>query len=130
MIRAEKRMLRALFCVAGMALAQNGWAATVLTEGDAKAPQIVRVGETIELRLSENPSTGYAWNVTFDPPDAVAVVYNHWKSSGGAIGAPGTRDLSIEIKQAGKLVIRAKSLRSWEGESSVTKSLEFQIEAR
>jgi inhibitor of cysteine peptidase len=129
MIRAQK-MLRALFCVAGMALAQNSRAATVLTEVEAKAPQIVHVGETIELRLNENPSTGYAWNVTFDPPDAVAVVYNHWKAGGGAIGASGTRDLSIEIKQAGKLVIRAKNWRSWEGEPSVTQKLEFQIEAR
>jgi hypothetical protein len=46
------------------------------------------------------------------------------------IGAPGTRDLSIAIKQTGNLVIRVKNWRSWEGEASVTKRLEFSVEAR
>ncbi|WP_294538621.1 protease inhibitor I42 family protein [uncultured Rhodoblastus sp.] len=130
MIYAPK-MFHALFGVALITLGGNAAAATVLTEADAKAPILVRVGETIELRLSENPSTGYAWSVAFDPPDAAAVTYSHWKAQqGGAVGAPGTRDLSIAIRRAGNLVIRANNGRSWEGDASVTKRLEFLIEAR
>lgn len=124
------KMLRALSCVAALALAQNARAATVLTEADAKAPIAVRVGETVDLRLSENPSTGYVWSLAFDPPDAAAVTGSQWTANGGAIGAPGLRDLSIVIRQAGKLAIRAKNGRSWEGEASVTQRLEFRLEAR
>ena len=125
-----RKMLRALSCVAAMALAQNARAATVLTEADAKAPIAVRVGETVDLRLSENPSTGYVWSVAFDPPDAAALTGSQWTAKGGAMGAPGVRDLSIAIRQAGKLVIRAQNARPWEGEASVTQKLDFRLEAR
>jgi inhibitor of cysteine peptidase len=113
-----------------MALAENGWAATVLTEADARTPIAVRVGDTVDLRLSENPSTGYVWSLAFDPPDAAAVTGSQWTAKGVAIGAPGVRDLSIAIRQAGNLVIRAQNARPWEGEASVTKRLEFRLEAR
>jgi predicted secreted protein len=94
------------------------------------APIAVRVGDTVDLRLSENPSTGYVWSVVFDPPDAAALTGSQWTAKGGAIGAPGVRDLSIAIRQAGNLVIRAKNWRSWEGEASATQRLEFRLQAR
>jgi inhibitor of cysteine peptidase len=123
-------MLRALSLVAALALADNARAATILTEADTKAPVAVRVGETVDLRLSENPSTGYVWSVAFDPPDAAAVTGSQWMTMDDAIGASGIRYLGIAIRRAGKLVIHAKNWRSWEGEASVTKRLEFRLEAR
>jgi predicted secreted protein len=113
----------------------QGFAVTVLTEADANAPRVVAVGETIELRLIENPSTGYAWSVTVDPPAAAAVVADRWTPAGGSgaqpmPGAPGTRDLTIAIKRPGPLGIRAKNWRAWEGDASVTRRLEFRLDAR
>jgi predicted secreted protein len=123
----------ALLCLC--ACAAPGFAATVLTEADANAPRVVAVGETIELRLIENPSTGYSWSVALDPPAAAAIVATRWTPAGGSgaqpmPGASGTRDLTIAIKRPGRFAIRAKNWRVWDGDASVTKRLEFRFDAR
>jgi inhibitor of cysteine peptidase len=120
----------ALFCLIGLALAENCLAATLLTEADATAPRLIHAGETIDLRLSENPSTGYIWSLAFDPPDSATILADPFTATGDRIGAPGTRDWSIAIRRSGAIVIHAKNWRPWEGEASVTKRLEFRIEAR
>jgi predicted secreted protein len=132
-MKQAKWFLAALLCLC--ACAAPGFAATVLTEADANAPRVVAVGETIELRLIENPSTGYTWSITLDPPAAAAIVATRWTQAGGSgaqpmPGAPGTRDLTIAIKRPGSLVIRAKNWRAWEGDASVTQKLVFRLNAR
>jgi predicted secreted protein len=117
------------------ACAAPGFAATVLTEADANARRVVAVGETIELRLIENPSTGYSWSVALDPPATAAIVATRWAPAGGSgaqpmPGASGTRDLTIAIKRPGRFAISAKYWRAWEGDASVTQKLVFQLDAR
>lgn len=134
-MKQAKRFLAALLCLCLFACAAPGFAATVLTEADASSPRVVAVGETIELRLIENPSTGYTWSVALDPPDAAAVVADRWTPAGGSAaqpmpGSPGTRDLTIAIKRPGPFAIRAKNWRAWEGDASVTQRLEFRLNAR
>ena len=129
-MKRAQEIFRALFCIAGLAFGENCLAAPLLTEADAAAPLGIHAGGTLDLRLSENPSTGYVWSVEFDPPDAAAIIADHWTATSDRIGAPGTRDFSIKIKQTGDLLIRAKIWRAWEGEASVTKRLEFRVEAR
>jgi inhibitor of cysteine peptidase len=120
----------ALLCLIGLALAENGLAATLLTEADATAPRLINTGENIELRLSENPSTGYVWSLAFDPPDSATILGDHFTAKGDRIGASGAREWSIAINRTGAIVVRAKIWRPWEGEASVTKRLEFRVEAR
>lgn len=132
-MKQARNFLAALLCLC--AFASPGFAATVLTEADANAPRVVAVGETIELRLIENPSTGYTWSVALDPPAAASVVADRWTPAGGSAsqrmpGASGTRDLTIAIKQPGLLAIHAKNWRAWEGDASVTQRLEFRLDAR
>jgi predicted secreted protein len=132
-MKQARKLLAALLCLC--AFVAPGFAATVLTEADADAPRVIAVGETIELRLIENPSTGYTWSVTLDPSTAAAVVADRWTPAGGSgaqpmPGASGTRDLTIAIKRPGPLAIRAKNWRAWEGDASVTQRLEFRLDAR
>jgi predicted secreted protein len=132
-MKQAQRLLAALFCLC--VSGASGFAATVLTEADANSPRVVAVGETINLRLIENPSTGYTWAVSLDPPAAAEVVADRWTPEVGSgarpmPGSPGTRDLTIAITRPGRLLIRAKNWRAWEGEASVTQRLDFQLEAR
>jgi predicted secreted protein len=132
-MKRAKQVLAALLCLC--VSAAPSLAATVLTEADASSPRVVAVGETINLRLIENPSTGYTWAVIVVPPSAAAVIADRSAAAGGS-GAqpmpdsPGTRDLKIAITRPGPLAIRAKNWRAWEGKTSVTQRLEFRLDAR
>ncbi|MCI4679379.1 protease inhibitor I42 family protein [Rhodoblastus acidophilus] len=112
-------------CFCGRALA-----ADILTEADAGVVRAVAAGETIALRLPENPSTGYVWAIEVDPPSAAAVVADYWTARSGLIGAPGTREFTLAVKRAGPFSIRVKNRRPWEGDASATQRLIFRFDAR
>jgi inhibitor of cysteine peptidase len=111
-------------------LARMPMTMTSLTEADAGTIVIVKLGGSIELRLPENPSTGYLWSIDILPPGAAAVTASHWNPAGTGAGAAGIRAFAITIKQPGKVTLRAKLWREWQGEGSVTQSREFTLQVR
>jgi predicted secreted protein len=52
-----------------------------------------RVGETIEITLPENPTTGFIWHIDHD--DGGGLVTSDFKPAGGGVGAGGTRTFRI-----------------------------------
>lgn len=101
---------------------------TSLTEADADTIRIVHLGDSVELLLPENPSTGYLWSIDIAPPEAAAVAASHWSAAGAGVGAAGTREFVITIKEHGKMTLRAKLWREWQGEGSVTQRREFTLQ--
>jgi inhibitor of cysteine peptidase len=119
-----------LAAISALSLAQGARAGAILTEADAGMARAAAVGETIELRLKENPSTGYVWSVAVDPPGAASILSRHRAAKSSLVGAPGTREIALTIRRAGPLTIRATNGRPWEGAASAAQRLEFRIEAR
>ncbi len=110
------------------ALAQMPMAISVLTAADADTVRIARLGESIKLRLPENPSTGYRWSIDVAPPGAAAVAASGWSPVGAGVGAGGTREFVITIKEPGKVTLRAKLWREWQGEGSAIQRREFTLQ--
>jgi inhibitor of cysteine peptidase len=108
--------------------AQMHMASSLLTEADTDTIRVVQLGESVELRLPENPSTGYRWSIDIAPPEAAAVTASHWSPAGAGVGAAGTREFLITIKEAGKVTLRAKLWREWQGEGSVIQRREFTLQ--
>ena len=108
-------------------LAQNTMAGLVLTEADTGSTHDVRRGETIELRLQENPSTGYRWSVDLEPADAGAIVGSQFVAGGAGVGAAGSIAFEIMPSRPGVAQLRAELWRQWEGEASVTKRYSFAL---
>jgi inhibitor of cysteine peptidase len=85
----------------------------------------VQVGDVIEIRLSENPTTGYRWQFTASAnlaldTDAFRPVND------GAIGTGGERVLRYRALEPGKASITAVYCRSWE---AATPQDRFAVEA-
>ena len=111
-------------------LAQNTMTNLILTDADAGSTHDVRQGQTVELHLRENPSTGYRWSVIIEPGAAASIVGSRFVSASAGVGAGGSIAFEIAASQTGAVELRAKLWREWEGESSVTNRYSFTLRVR
>jgi inhibitor of cysteine peptidase len=88
-----------------------------LTTTDRGQTVHARTGDSVTLRLPENPTTGYRWMV--EAAGALALVDDHTDSAGSACGTPGMRVLAFRISSAGTHELRLSHRRAWDppGES-------------
>ena len=84
-------------------------ATLVLKETDADTTHDVERGDHVELRLPENPSTGYRWSIDVEPPEAAAIIATHWSPVGAGVGAAGIRAFEISIDESGAMARCAPS---------------------
>jgi inhibitor of cysteine peptidase len=99
----------------------------VYTEADSGRTVQAAVGDTIVVRLPENPSTGYAWTAT--PSDGLEPLADDFvapSSSPALVGAPGTRVLKYEVTASGTQSVEASYQRSWEA-GTVEPAQEFAL---
>lgn len=84
--------------------------------------QIVQaaVGDTVEVRLGENPSTGYVW--TFTTSDGLESHGDQFiapATSAPVVGAPGTRVSTFVVTGPGRQQIVGVYARPWEARPAV-----------
>ena len=77
----------------------------------------VAVGETFELRLPENPMTGYRWQVAAESSPAIRVIGDSFQVEGDAVGAPGGRQWRFQADRPGTHALVLVEKRSWENEA-------------
>ncbi|MBN1630348.1 MAG: protease inhibitor I42 family protein [Thermoleophilia bacterium] len=92
----------------------------------------VGVGETIEVILKGNPTTGYAWTVVL-PPDSAAILEQvgepEYVADSDAIGAGGTYTFTFRGLAAGEVALKLEYARSFETEPPLeTFSVTVQVE--
>jgi predicted secreted protein len=87
---------------------------TVLTAADRGSTVSLREGDTVELRLPENGSTGYVWDVV-SLPDGIELVEDHVTLPGELRpGAEGERALHFAVRCAAQGPIELALRRPWE----------------
>jgi len=75
----------------------------------------MKVNGMLTLKLAENPTTGYTWNLTVS--DGLKVLNDTYVPSdttGTLVGSGGTHVWEIETEQAGMQSVNAVYKRSWE----------------
>lgn len=87
----------------------------VLTIRDHGRTVQVSVGARLELRLADNPSTGYCWTVEADPR-FVVIEAGAYTQLGQGPGAGGEQQWWITPRQVGTTTLRLRRGRPWEGE--------------
>ncbi len=98
-----------------------------MTEGVA-----LKVGETYEVTLDSNPSTGYSWKATFDE-SRLKLVEQKFTSGAEAgqpvVGAGGKETLLFQALSSGTTQVQLAYQRPWEsGNPAETKFLDFTIQ--
>jgi inhibitor of cysteine peptidase len=84
---------------------------TVLTEDDDGREITLQPGDRVEVRLHENPTTGYRWQPTVDPSGAVELGTPRYVPSGSAPGAAGIRIFPLAAAEPGRAVVELQLRR-------------------
>lgn len=77
----------------------------------------VEAQSVVTVRLDENPSTGYRWNV--ETTEGLEIVGDSFERAGDAMGTGGVRVLQFRILEKGSHRLSIRKWRDWEGENSI-----------
>lgn len=89
-------------------------------EADQGKTFTVKVGQTIEIALAGNPTTGYAWAAALDEKDAALLeqvgepAYVQDATEGEVVGAGGTYTFTFKAVSEGEATITLVYARAWE----------------
>jgi inhibitor of cysteine peptidase len=85
----------------------------VVTEAQNNATVNLGLNNTLTLKLNENPTTGYQWNLTTSP-GLVVTADNYLPTAPQLTGSGGTHIWDMKAVQTGTQTIKAIYMRSWE----------------
>lgn len=100
-----------------------------LNESSPAAPQAVARNEEVVLRLAENPTTGYRWEVSTSGAGELALVEDTFIVGTGIPGAGGQRVFRYVCRGPGNVQLEAIKRRPWEAGVALEKKA-FLIEIR
>ena len=87
-------------------------------------------GDLIVIRLEENPTTGYQWEMGAVPQIIEFLDSDYSTTPGGGVGGGGTRTFRFRAKYPGKGQIQLKLQRSWESVDAAIESFEVNIRVK
>jgi inhibitor of cysteine peptidase len=91
-----------------------------LNERDEGTTVDVVDGDTIVVRLEENPTTGFRWAIDAITGACVSPAGDDFEPAEGSnLGGGGRRTLTFTARQPGSSRIELKRWRDWEGDASI-----------
>jgi inhibitor of cysteine peptidase len=90
----------------------------------------VGLGESFELRLPENPTTGYRWEVRSPGKPAVEIEKDSFQGAGGPPGAGGHHCWFFRAAQPGVAHLELDYRRGWEKSQSRTFRVTVRVKGR
>jgi inhibitor of cysteine peptidase len=104
----------------------SGRVATFTDRDDGKRVS-ARVGDTLELRLSENVTTGYSWAIARLDAAVLAAAGSETDYPGTAIGGGGTAIFRFRAIAPGTGDIVMRYRRPWEPESAAIRHVRLSV---
>lgn len=101
-----------------------------LTEADGDAEITLMPGDTLNIALAENPTTGYRWSVEPSDPSILEAVPAAYEAAGAAAGAGGRRSFSFRAIAPGQTRLSLILQRPWEGAPSARKRFAVTLTVR
>lgn len=93
---------------------------STLTSADNGKSIEVQVGDSVVVRLPENPATGFVWAIDKAGDDVLPLETSGYSPAAGAgVGGGGQRSLTFRAIRAGTLRLQLKLWREWEGDKSI-----------
>src|SRR5438094_5784080 len=85
------------------------------------------VGQTLEVRLAENPTTGFRWQIEADGRPACTLTSDLYEAASGPPGSGGTRVLAYRGTSPGECTIALAYRRSWEAAASAAQTFMLRV---
>jgi inhibitor of cysteine peptidase len=106
--------------------------AIVLTETDDRRTVAIDAGETLEIRLASNPTTGYRWALA-NPVEHLEMVGGNasFEPSASALAGAGGHEIFLfRAKTVGREVIDLRYARPWETDAAPARVYQLTVEVR
>jgi inhibitor of cysteine peptidase len=104
---------------------------STLTRADNGKTIEVQVGDSVVVRLPENPTTGFAWAIDKGSDDVLPLEASEYSPAAGAgVGGGGQRSLTFKATRAGTVGLQLKLWREWEGDKSVAERFTATIRVK
>lgn len=87
----------------------------------------LRVGQQLEVRLAENRTTGFRWQLLNDGKPVCALVSSSFESPAGVPGAGGTAHWLFQAAEAGAGTIELAYRRPWEAQATPAQTFRVRI---
>jgi inhibitor of cysteine peptidase len=103
------------------------------TLSEADDGRVIRLapGESIEVLLPENATTGFRWSLDRTVEPVLHLAHESAVPARGAgVGAGGARRFRFGADQIGDTELRLELSRAWEGRGSTTKRFGVRVEVR
>jgi inhibitor of cysteine peptidase len=91
----------------------------LLLEADNDRTVDIRLGETVQVRLPENATTGYRWSIDREDEEFIEVLGSEPHYPAGAVGSGGEVTFVFRGRKIGTGEVGLKYWRSWQGDSSI-----------
>jgi inhibitor of cysteine peptidase len=93
-----------------------------LTEADNGREAAVQCGDTVQVCLPENPTTGYRWAVDPAANESLSPAASEYaRSAATGAGGGGTRCFTFRVDAPGTVSIRLTLRRGWQGDAAILK---------
>ena len=101
------------------------------TTMDASTKRHVKAGDTFNIQLRSNPTTGYRWQLV-EPFDKTRLekVSNHYQADANPnrmVGVGGTETWTFKALKSGHAEIQLHYIRSWEAQDPSAQVAKYQI---
>lgn len=98
-----------------------------LSQDDDGKSVVIRVGETMSIRLPENATTGYRWAPEKLDESLLELCSADPDYPPGAVGSGGDVTFTLRGKESGTTELVLKNWRHWEGDASITGRFRLHI---
>jgi predicted secreted protein len=88
------------------------------------------VGETLELSLPENPTTGFHWDFAVKPEPVCTIVKSTFEPATGSPGKGGTRRWRFQAVHAGTAALELEYRRAWEKDKPASRTFRLTVHVR
>jgi inhibitor of cysteine peptidase len=103
---------------------------TLTASDDGRAIDL-RVGDSVVLRLAENPTTGYQWALEPGSDDVLTLQGSDYAGpTSSNVGGGGQRVFTFKAARAGSATVHLSLRRAWEGDQSARRAFTATFRAR
>jgi inhibitor of cysteine peptidase len=104
----------------------------VVTKADADKTVTAAPGQTLDVVLDANPSTGYTWTVASAPEFLKSEGEPAFSSQAqsGVVGAGGKQTLKFSVTAAGKGELSLNYVRPWETGTAPAETFRVEVESK
>jgi inhibitor of cysteine peptidase len=99
----------------------------LITDAFADRTVEIQTEQTVELRLAENPTTGYRWQLDLGPDPNCKLLSDQYTAAGAAPGGGGEHTWIIQATAPGVCALRLRYQRTWERAAPAAKTFAVSL---